>query len=91
MISCGTEADGVAVYWHPSLLAARSNPSVLNTTSTILAALTGSQEEGYILAESISRGLGFEDKWRLGMGDIHKPWAIVVEVSFKPFTGKRKS
>lgn len=73
------EADTLVIYWHSALLAARSNSSVVNTTSSLLSALTGSGDEGYILAQSLSRGFGSRsDKW--GIEDIDDPWAINTQV-----------
>lgn len=77
------QTDGLAVYWHPALLAARSNPSLLNTSSIILSALSGTKgDEAYILAESVREGLGNAGAGRWSTGDVRDVWAVRDEVSY---------
>ncbi|KAI9639109.1 uncharacterized protein MKK02DRAFT_39387 [Dioszegia hungarica] len=73
---------GDAVYWHPALLAARSNPSLLNTSSAILSALSGTEgDEAYILAESVREGLGNAGAGRWSTGDVRDVWAVRDETA----------
>ncbi|WWC69855.1 uncharacterized protein I206_103798 [Kwoniella pini CBS 10737] len=55
LLSMG-ERNGKAVYWHPALLNARSNPSILWANSQLSSALLGSSEV-YLTASSIIEGL----------------------------------
>lgn len=75
------------MYWHAALLSARSNTSVLNATTTLLSALTGTNtEEAYVLAESVREGLasdvGSVERW--GIERLRNPWAISEGVSSFP-------
>ncbi|WVW84300.1 hypothetical protein I302_106334 [Kwoniella bestiolae CBS 10118] len=55
LLSVG-ERGGRAVYWHPSLLSARSNPSILSANSQVSSALLSSPEV-YLKASTIIEGL----------------------------------
>ncbi|WRT66709.1 uncharacterized protein IL334_003672 [Kwoniella shivajii] len=55
LLSMG-ERSGRAVYWHPSLLAARSNPSILSANAQLSSALLASSNV-YVTATTITEGL----------------------------------
>ncbi|OCF60838.1 hypothetical protein L486_00478 [Kwoniella mangroviensis CBS 10435] len=55
LLSVG-ERGGRAVYWHPSLLSARSNPCILSANSLISSVLLSSPEV-YVTASTIIEGL----------------------------------
>ncbi|WWD16965.1 hypothetical protein CI109_101397 [Kwoniella shandongensis] len=50
-----TEAGGRSLFWHPSLVAARSNPSVLSALSQLSSALLSTSS--YITADTLREGI----------------------------------
>ena len=64
-------------FWDKSLLAARSDPSILSSNNQILSALTGVDGEAYILASAAREGL--EDRTSISAGKVNAPWDMEAD------------
>jgi hypothetical protein len=84
----------VAVFWHPSLLAARAHPSVLSSNKQLLSALAANTGVGvnvnvdgtadpFVLAEAVQEG--FESDEPRGI-DLENNWVPVSPSSSTPNT-----
>lgn len=67
-----------AMYWHDSLVAARSHPSVLSANNQLLSALTGHTGESLIQADSAQLGVSSSGSYT-PQSDL---WAIDEQVSW---------
>ena len=76
--SCERPRLTPAMYWHDSLVAARSHPSVLSANNQLLSALTGHSGESLIQADAAQLGVSSSGSYT-SQTDL---WAIDEQVSW---------